>query len=289
MTPETAETVFWIIHLPMMVLFLVGMWLVFANWLKGSVDGQADASSGQKFGAVMRNLFGAIFSAKLWLIIKTFVTEAWFNRRLWRNSFWRWLNHFLLLSGFMLLMTLSGISALSDKVLIHFFHLDHVPWIGMWVQPDHPITGILNEIGGVMMTVGFLFFVIRRYFTQVSQLRTGPMDNWMVVGLGVILLSGWVSEIARLNSHRVGATPYVAFVGYPLALLFRGLPINWDSFEAWMYVIHGLITSTVIVTIPFSKFMHVIAGALVTMVREIDDEEEDQHTNLEKGAAHVPA
>ena len=137
------------------------------------------------------------------------------------------------------------------------------------------------------MTVGFLFFVIRRYFFRVPQLRTGPMDTWMVVGLGLILLTGWIAEIARLNSSHVGPTAYFAFVGYPLAPLFKGLPINWDSLEAWMYVIHGLLTSVVIVTIPFSKFMHVIGGALVTMIREM--EEETERAVGKKGAVHVSA
>ena len=288
MNAETAESVFWIIHLPLMVLFLIGMWLVFANWLKGSVGGSAEASTGQKIGALLRTALKTIFSARLLLLIKTFITEAWFNRRLYRNDRWRWLNHILLLSGFMLLMSLSGISAVADKVLIHFFHLEHVPWIGMWVNPDHPVTALLNEIGSVMMTVGFVFFVIRRYFSRAPQLRTDPVDTWMVVGLGLILLSGWVAEIVRLNSSHVGPSAYLAFVGYPLAPLFRGLPLAWDDLTHWMYVIHGLLTSLVITTIPFSKFMHVIAGALVAMIRQME-EEESQHASLEKEAVHVPA
>lgn len=288
MDMATAETLFWIVHLPLMVLFLVGMWFVVATWLRGSVGGRTGRSS-NKLGAVLRAALGTIFSARLASVIRTFITEAWFNRRLWRNSFWRWLNHFLLLSGFMLLMTLSGVSALSDKVLIPFFLLEHVPWIGMWVNPDHPITALLNEIGAVLMTVGFVFFVIRRYFFNVSQLRTGPMDTWMVIGLGLILLSGWIAEMARLNSSHVGPTAHFAFVGYPLAPLFEGLPIHWDSLSAWMYVIHGLLTSVIIVTIPFSKFMHVIAGALVTMIREMEEKEESEQPVTEKGAAHVPA
>ena len=276
MTIEAAETIFWVVHLPLMGFFLIGMVMVLSIWFKGG-DRRSLGDMGQ--GSV---------ATRVGLWIKAFVTEAWFNRRLWRTNFWRWLNHFLLLTGFMLLMTLSGISALSDKVLLHFFPLEHVAWITMWVTPDHPITGLLNEVGGVMMTVGFLFFLIRRYVSPPSQLRTGPMDTWMIIGLGVILLSGWVAEVVRLNSSHVGPTAYVAFVGYPLSLLFRGLPLPWDSLQAWMYVIHGLLTSIVIVTIPFSKFMHVIAGALVTMVREIE-EEAGEHTGLQKGAARVTA
>lgn len=285
MDEKTAELVFWVIHLPLMILFLAGIWFVLVKWLQGSVG---DASPGQKIGALLHIVLRTIFSARLWLLIKTFVIETWFNRRLRRNSFWRWLNHFLLLSGVMLLFSLSGISALSDKVLIHFFHLEHVPWIGMWVNPDHPITALLNEIGAVLMTVGLVFFIARRYVVRPSQLRTGPMDTWMVVGLGLILLSGWIAESSRLNSSDVDpATVYFAFVGYPLASLFRGLPLRWDDLAHWMYVIHGVLTSVVITTIPFSKFMHAIAGALVAMVHEM--EEEIEHTGVEKGAAHVAA
>jgi nitrate reductase gamma subunit len=289
MSEQTAETVFWIGHLPLMFVFLGGMWLVFANWLKGSIKGDTDASTGKRLGALLRIVLGTVFSARLWLLIKTFVVETWFNRRLYRNDIWRWLNHFLLLTGVMLLFTLSGISALSDKVLIHFFHLEHVPWIGMWVQPDHPITALLNEIGAVMMTVGLISFIVRRYLTRPDQLRTGPMDTWMVVGIGLILLSGWIAEVVRLNSHDVNpATAGFAFVGWwILAPLFRGLPLPWDDLAHWMYMLHGLLTSVVIVTIPFSKFMHAIAGALVLMVRGM--EEESEHSSAEKGAAHVSA
>lgn len=289
MDEKTTELIFWVFHLPLMILFLVGIWFVFANWLKGGVNGSADASFGQKFGALLRIVLSTIFSARLWLLIKTFIVEAWFNRRLYRNSFWRWLNHFLLLSGVMLLFVLSGISALSVKVLIHYFHLEHIPWIGMWANPDHPITAILNEIGAVMMTVGFVFFVIRRYLTRKPQLRTGPMDTWMVVGIGLILLSGWIAQIARHNSSDVDpTTAYYAFVGWPiLAPLFRGLRLPWDDLAHWMFIGHGILTSIVIVTIPFSKFMHAIAGALVLMVRGM--EEENEHSSVEKGGTYVQA
>jgi hypothetical protein len=287
MDQKTAEMVFWIVHLPLMVVFLGGMRFVFARWLEGSVDGQADALPGRKARALARILWRTTFSARLGLLIKAFITEVWFNRRLYRNSRWRWLNHFLLFSGFMLLMALSAISAVSVEILIPFFHLEHVAWIGMWNNPDHPVLACLNDLGSVLMTVGFLFFVVRRYVLHVSQLRTGPMDTWMVVGLGLILFSGWITEVARLNSSHVGATAYFAFVGYPLASLLRDLPVSWDGFEAWMYLIHGFLTSVVIATVPFSKFLHVVAGTIVAIIREM--EEQGRPATGEKAAVHVPA
>ncbi len=273
MTEQSAELVFWIVHLPLMILFLVGMWFTFARWMNGQVPGQQEERWSQKLATIVRILLRTIFSARLVSLIKNFIVEAWFNRRLYRNSFWRWLNHFLLLSGLMLLFTLSGLSALSDKVLIHFFHLEYVPWIGMWVNPDHPVTAILNETGATLMTIGMIFFIIRRYITHPEQLRTGPMDTWMVVGITLILLSGWTAEIVRLNSSEVHqATAHLSFVGYPLSRLVQGLPLPWDDLTHWMYVIHGILTSAVIVTIPFSKFMHAIAGAIVLIVRGMEEE-----------------
>jgi nitrate reductase gamma subunit len=261
---------------------------VVSVWLRGRVDGSEADSAGRKAGALLRTALAAIFSRRLPRIIKAFITEAWFNRRLWRTNRWRWLNHFLLVTAFMILMVLSGLGALSEKVLHYVFHLEHIPWIAMWYNPDHPVTAVLNEVGSVMMTLGLIFFVVRRYIMRVPQLRTGPMDTWMVVGLALILLSGWTTEIVRLSSDHIGPWAYLAFVGYPLSRLFTGLALPWERLFEWMYVGHGILTSLVIVTIPYSKFMHVIAGALVAMVREME-EEEGQHGELEKGAAHVPA
>ncbi|MGD1995635.1 MAG: respiratory nitrate reductase subunit gamma [Anaerolineae bacterium] len=280
-----AETVFWIVHLPLMLLFLIGMGVVLRTWFRGRVEGYESDSTGRKGLRMFGTALSAIFSRQFPLVVKTFVTEVWFNRRLWRASFWRWLNHFLLLSGFMLLMTLSGIAALSDKLLNHVFHLGDVPWIAMWYNPDHPVTAVLNEAGGLLMTIGFLFFFVRRYVFRVPQLRTDPMDTWMTFGLGLILLSGWAAEIVRLNSSHALSTAYLSFVGYPLSRLFVGLQLDWDRLFEWMYVGHGLLTSVVIVTIPFSKFMHVIAGGLLAWMDQF--QEETASGRRERGGAHV--
>jgi hypothetical protein len=60
MSEQTAETVFWIGHLPLMFVFLGGMWLVFANWLKGSIKGDTDASTGKRLGALLRIVLGTV-------------------------------------------------------------------------------------------------------------------------------------------------------------------------------------------------------------------------------------
>ncbi len=279
------ETLFWVIHLPLMLLFLIGLVDVVGIWFQGRVEGVGTASAGRKFVVLLGRALRAIFSRRLPVILKAFITEAWFNRRLWRTSRWRWASHFLLLNGFLLLMTLSGLAALSEKVLYHLFHLGHIPWISMWYTTDHPVTALLNEIGGTMMTVGLLFYIVRRYLARPAQLRTGAMDTWMVVGLGLILLTGWVAEIVRLNAGYEGPTPYLAFIGYPLSRLISGWSLPWEHLSEWLFLGHGLLTSVVIVTIPYSKFLHAVATALMSTVDGVQQET----AMAQGGTAHVPA
>jgi heterodisulfide reductase subunit D len=257
------ETIFWAIHLPLMALFLVGLGDLVHIWLQGRVVGEGNPSAGRKFLILLGRGLRAIFSRRLPVILRNFIVEAWFNRRLWVVSRWRWLSHFLLLNGFLLLMVMSGIAAVADKILHRLFGLGGVPWIAMWYTPDHPVTALLNEIGAVMMTAGLLFYIVRRYITRPAQLRTGSMDTWLVVGLGLILLSGWITEIARLNAGYNGTAPYLAFIGYPLSLLVAGWNLPWEELSEWMFLVHGLWTSVVIVTIPYSKFIHAAAAPLL--------------------------
>lgn len=280
----SAETLFWVVHLPLMALFLIGLVDTTSLWLRGQVEGGSDASAGRKFFILLGRALRAIFSRRLPRILKAFVVDAWFNRRLWQRSRWRWASHFLLLNGFLLLMVLSGLAALSEKVLYHLFHLGHIPWIAMWYTADHPVTALLNEVGGVMMTLGLLFYTVRRYGLRPPQLRTGSMDTWMVVALWLILLTGWVAEVVRLNAHSDGPAPYMAFVGYPLARLVAGWRLPWEVLADVLYVGHGLLVSAVIVTIPYSKFLHAVATALTATVNTVQEEE----TFAVEGA-HVPA
>lgn len=280
----SAETLFWVVHLPLMALFLFGLADVMGLWFRGEVEGVGEASAGRKFLILLGRALRAIFSRRFPLILKAFITDAWFNHRLWRTSRWRWASHFLLLNGFLLLMVLSGLAALSEKVLYHLFHLGHIPWISMWYTADHPVTALLNEIGGLMMTLGLAFYTVRRYLLRPPQLRTGSMDTWMVVALWLILLTGWIAEVVRINAHYDGPAPYMAFIGYPLARLISGWGLPWKALADGLYVGHGLLVSVVIVTIPYSKFMHAVATALTATVSRVREE-----TALVEGGAHVPA
>ena len=262
-----AETLFWIVHLPLMVFFLVGMGFVVRLWLRGYIHYRVETTTTwHKIKTLLKCVFKIVFSLEIFLILKYFIIDVWFNYRLWQNNRWRWLNHFLLLTGFMLLTILSTASVLSDKIFNPYFHLNLI-----WSNQDNPIVAILNEVGGLLMSMGLLFFLIRRFVPHRNQSRTGFIDDWMIFSLAFIMLSGWTTEIVRLNSSCVQTTAQFRFIGSFIAHKIITLHINWDSAYNLMFIAHGLFASLVIASIPFSKFVHSIAGSLIILIRKYQD------------------
>jgi hypothetical protein len=73
------ETLFWVIHLPLMLLLLIGLVDVAGIWLRGRVEGADGASAGRKFIILLGRALRAIFSRQFPVILKAFITEAWFT------------------------------------------------------------------------------------------------------------------------------------------------------------------------------------------------------------------
>ena len=262
------ETLFWIVHLSLMVIFAIGMVRVSCRWLQGK---PYTTKLSETTGALLA-LVGAIqtlfkhFPAAA----SGFIFEAWFNRRLWRTNRWRWLNHTLLLNGFLLLMLLSALSVFNEKILLPWFPgLSNAAWVMLWVGRDHPLKALLNEIGSLSMTLGLLFYILRRYIVRPAQLRTGSLDTWMVTALAAILITGWLTEAVRLNAGYLGEFSMSSFAGAILAQLMRGLNLPWHALFKIQYLIHGILASLVIALIPFSKFMHAPAGGIIAVLNGI--------------------
>ena len=264
------ESLFWVVHLLLMVVFAIGLVRVSFRWLQGKPQ------SAKLFEAP--GVFPALVSAAQTLLKRLpaaasgFIIEAWLNRRLWRTNRWRWLNHSLLFNGFLLLMLLSALSVLSEKILLPWFPgLSNAAWVMVWVGRDHPLKALLNEIGSMSMTFGLLFYILRRYIVRPAQLRTGPLDTWMVVALAAILTTGWLTEAIRLNASQMEEFAKHSFAGASLAWLIRGLNLPWPALLKIQYLFHGILASLVIALIPYSKFMHAPAVGITTVMKKIQE------------------
>ncbi|MCC6147074.1 MAG: 4Fe-4S dicluster domain-containing protein [Anaerolineaceae bacterium] len=238
------ETVFWVIHLLLMAVFAAGIWNLFVPWRKSALPAVfPHAPSG--WGALLRAWF----------------VEGWFNRRLGQRSTWRWAGHFLLLNGFLLLALLSAVSVLFEKILPLFPGLDGAALAKM-VSRDQPLKAFLNDTGSLMMSIGWLFYAVRRYLARPAQLRSDGRDSGLLLGLGLILLTGWLLEAVRINA--VQSPAQFSYIGVPLAQLAGRLPLAWGEVFELSYLVHGLLASALIAAVPYSKFMHALAASFTT-------------------------
>lgn len=266
--------VFWIFHIPAMLVFLAGVGLTVSIWLQGSVNGRSDIGAGKKLSLLIRGSLATIFSARLGALLKALIWDGAIHPTLFREHKLRWAAHFCVFGGIVLLAILSGLSAVSVDIMIPILKMDNL-FTSIFANKDHPITAFLNEFGGLVVMVGLMIVIIRRYVIRELDMRTRMVDTEIIFLLVVIMVSGYLAEICRLSFEfeELAPTAVYAFIGYPIASLVRTAPLPWGEMHDWLFLFHALFSSVVIAYIPFSKFFHAMAGAIIATVNSLPREQ----------------
>jgi nitrate reductase gamma subunit len=262
--------VFWIFHLPAMAVFVAGAVLTLTTWLQGKVDGRSDLGAGQKLLLLIRKALRTIFSARLGALLKALIWDGAVHPTLFKEHKLRWVAHFCVFGGILLLTMLSAFSFISVDIMIPLLKMDNI-FTAIFANKDHPITAFLNDFGGLVVMVGLAIVIIRRYVIHELDMRTRMVDSEIIYLLVVIMVSGYLAEICRLSLEfaELAPTAAYAFLGYPVALLVRNAPLPWGDLHDWLFLVHALFTSVVIAYIPFSKFFHAVAGAIIATVNSL--------------------
>jgi nitrate reductase gamma subunit len=266
--------VFWVFHIAAMIIFLVGMGLTLSVWLQGTVSGRSDVSAGQKLAILIRGTLATIFSARLGALLRAFVWDGAIHPTLFRRHKLRWLAHFCVFGGIVLLTTLSFFSFISVDILIPIFKMDNL-FTSIFANKDHALTALLNEFGGLVIMVGLIIVMLRRYVIKELDMSTRIVDTEIIVFLALIIVSGYAAEICRLSFEfeELPPTAIYAFLGYPVAQVVRRAALPWGALHDWLFLFHALFSSAVVAYIPFSKFFHAVAGAIIATVNTLGEEE----------------
>ena len=267
--------VFWIFHLPAMAVFVAGVALSLTIWLQGTVDGRGDISAGRKLLLLTRKALRTIFSARLGALLKALIWDGAIHPTLFKEHKLRWVAHSSVFGGILLLTILSAFSFVSVDIMIPLLKMDNI-FTAIFANKDHPITAFLNDFGGLVVMVGLAIVIIRRYVIRELDMRTRLVDSEIIFFLAVIMVTGYLAEICRLSLEfaELAPTAGYAFLGYPMALLVRNLPLPWGPLHDWLFLIHALFSSVVVAYIPFSKFFHALAGAMIATVNTLSSDQE---------------
>jgi heterodisulfide reductase subunit C len=175
-----------------LAIFLIGVIYKIGTWFTRTVGfGPKRFTTGQRLGAAARGIGAVIFSGRILSLAKVFVTDVLWQRRALKEDFLRWLMHMLIFWGFTLLLLMHALSMPA--------------WFTEYYSTLHPFM-FLRNLFGLMVIVGVGIAVYRRFFGNIPRLQTNAMDKYVIVLVGVILLSGFFLEAIKITSHSVFMT-----------------------------------------------------------------------------------
>src|SRR5512136_575214 len=113
--------IFYVMFLPTVIFFVWGMGLHVSTWLEGGLEGVEKGTKGEKLKIYLRRAWKGFWERPAWYI-KILVTEVIFHRKLFSQSFYRWLAHTLLVFGFVATFAVDMIKGLTTGYLVEFSH-----------------------------------------------------------------------------------------------------------------------------------------------------------------------
>jgi Fe-S oxidoreductase/nitrate reductase gamma subunit len=178
--------------------------------------------------------------------------------------------HFLLFWGFVLLFIATVSFAMWDK--IGFPPLVGNIYVGF---------SALIDVMGFAALIAIIILAIIRYVQRPKRLDdTKPLDGWILLLIGAILLSGYIVEGLRIAGQINLATTWqqIAYerVASPIGWIFAGLFTNNFSLEnilsmhRFNWWLHMAISFLFIAMIPYTKLWHIFTGMLSYFFRNME-------------------
>jgi hypothetical protein len=311
-------TIFWIIHLIMLSLFVVELLFILSVWLKARVPGlPRDASRWRKLGAALAYALKLIFSRRLWVLLKALVVDGLVHRRLYRRDLGRWAVHISVFGSWLVLGVISTVTGVIVEILpllgMSPEEVASIPLFGHLFHADVWWVALVNEVLGIVVMAGMLLVIYRRYIRKDPQLRTIPADTITIALLTVIAFSGFPAEVFRLLADYTTAAgvfapapamislerlppqlygvwgPQWGFAGYLSARVLGALelgPAVWEVLHNIFFWLHFVVVTALLYYLPFSRFFHVIMSPVIVAYNTMVEQE--GHSSGGAGERHVP-
>ncbi|OHD71045.1 MAG: hypothetical protein A2W19_08520 [Spirochaetes bacterium RBG_16_49_21] len=143
----------------------------------------------KRVSAVLKGTAAALFSLKFLKIFKVLFFDLLLQSRILKTSLSRWIMHFSIFFGFMMLLLMHALDEIITKRLFpgYFPTLDPFQF--------------LRNLFGVMVIVGVGIAVYRRLRYRGPMLITRYTDRYAVALLAVIIVSGFLEESSKMISE----------------------------------------------------------------------------------------
>ncbi len=173
-----------------LTVFLAGLIFRVSSWFFRTTGPAApNISSSARFSAFIKGLFSVIFSRKILTIIKVFIIDVILQRRIFKESILRWVMHMMIFGGFMLLFLMHALGEIITASVFSNYYSTLNPFF------------FLRDLFGLMVIIGVLIAVCRRFIIRAPRFRSNIMDKYAIIIVAVIILSGIFLEGLKITSY----------------------------------------------------------------------------------------
>lgn len=269
------HSIFYLLFIPSLLLFLWGMWFRMGLYLQGSFEGAEGKSRWQKLIILWGRGWKGFWKKPQWYL-RVLITEVIFHRKLFHQSFYRWLAHTLLVFGFVATFIVDMIKGFTTGYLVEWSHTLPIFSFAHAFETGaiRPFLDFFLEFFSFLILIGCLMAIVRRFFIKPAQLRTEEEDIVTLIFILYLELSGFFIEGYRIAHPEVvtgrvymanftppSANNWVSFFGYFLSLFLKDITIN-PHFLWYAHVIPSLVW---FVYIPHSKLLHIFTSSVTVI------------------------
>jgi heterodisulfide reductase subunit C len=174
-----------------MALAIFGAGLIYkvSGWFRFSVDMQnrtGALAAPSRIPAALKGMFTTLFSPKLAVLARVFVSDVLLQMRIRKEDRLRWLMHILIFVGFVFLLFTHALDKIILTSLYDRYYLDLNPFL---------------IVAGLMVLAGVAIAAHRRFIRKVPRLKTAGPDYFALILLAVIIVSGLAMELTKLTSY----------------------------------------------------------------------------------------
>ena len=173
-----------------LLLCALGLLWRMSGWVRLRIGPEVQAVTLlQRWHALLRGLAEALFTRRVLDVGAALLLDVLLQRRLYRSDRSRWLAHWLMFAGFMLLLLMHALAAVVTVKLFPGYESTRSPYL------------FLRNLFGAMLLVGMAMFLfgLRRRRTRFAPVRP-PMAAAFVALLGFVLLTGFLLEADKMAS-----------------------------------------------------------------------------------------
>ena len=192
------------------LLYKVSTWFRYNIGLEGS-----EIPVSTRVATAARGIVSALFSSKVLTLLKVFILDGLFQARTLREDGFRWFMHLCIYGGFMVLLLMHALSKFTTAILFSDYYSTVNPFL------------FLRDLAGILVIVGVLLAVYRRFGRKGWRPATNAMDLYAVLILAVIMISGLVLQGTKIVSQTIFQNMVEEYLIQPDAEQVRALSSYW--------------------------------------------------------------